>query len=174
MRRMSTLEQIRFWYLYNSHVRKRYLRAILALPRDEALKDRGASFPSIVDIFVHVLDGYRFFFIGIIDGKPESEYPSWMGDTKLEQLQEREKQVDTIVLNKINDFSEKDLDQVVFHDFDLKSVLNHMVEEELQHRGETNALFWQMNIEPPISGIEDAEYIKKHLANAKCELCESN
>jgi hypothetical protein len=26
----------------------------------------------------------------------------------------------------------------------------HMLEEELQHRGEPNALFWQMDIGPPI------------------------
>ena len=30
------------------------------------------------------------------------------------------------------------------------NMLWHMVEEELQHRGEINALLWQENIEPPI------------------------
>ncbi len=172
--RMSALEEIRFWYVYNSHVRKRYLRAILDLPRDEALRDRGASFPSLLDIFVHVLDSYRFYFLGVIEGKPENEYPPWMGNTTLPQLREREKQVDEMILAKIDSLSEKDLDRVILGDFDLRSVLNHMVEEELQHRGETNALFWQMNIDPPISDIEDAKYIKKHLSNEKCELCESN
>lgn len=171
---MSALEEIRFWYIYNSHVRRRYLRAILNLPRDEALKDRGASFPSILDIFVHVLDAYRFYFMGVIDGRPEGEYTPWMGNTTLEQLREREKQVDMMIFNKIDSLSEKDLDRIVLDDFGLGSVLNHMVEEELQHRGETNAIFWQMNIDPPISDIEDAKYIKKHLAHEKCELCEGN
>jgi uncharacterized damage-inducible protein DinB len=33
----------------------------------------------------------------------------------------------------------------------VKQMLWHLVEEELQHRGELNALFWQMNIDPPIT-----------------------
>lgn len=162
---MSDLNQITYWYKYNSHVRKRYLKAILALPKEEALKDRGASYLSILDIFVHVLDGYRFFFLKSED--------IWRGNTPLDQLKEREREIDNIVMKKINSLSEKDLDQIVLYDFDLRSVLNHMIEEELQHRGELNALFWQMNIEPPISDLEDIKYIKKHLANEKCELCES-
>ena len=31
----------------------------------------------------------------------------------------------------------------------VESVLLHMIEEELQHLGEVNCLFWQMGIEPP-------------------------
>ncbi|HKW05021.1 MAG TPA: hypothetical protein VJN71_06965 [Nitrososphaerales archaeon] len=29
---------------------------------------------------------------------------------------------------------------------------------------ETNALFWRMHIDPPISEIEDAKYVKKHVS----------
>ena len=171
---MSALEEIRFWYNYNSHMRKRYLRAILALPKDQALKDRGASHPSILDIFVHVLDGYRFFFLGIIDGRPEVEYEPLIGKVRLEELQEREKQVDTMIMAKIVSLTPIDLTKIVFNKFDLKSVLNHMVEEELQHRGETNALFWQMEVDPPISDLEDAKYIEKHVEGKTCELCNQN
>jgi uncharacterized damage-inducible protein DinB len=96
----SSLDEIRFWYNYNSHVRKRYLRPILAIPKDEALKDRGASHPSLVDIFVHVLDGYRFFFLRAIDHRSESEYDPWRGKTTLEQLKEREKLVDKMIMNR--------------------------------------------------------------------------
>ncbi|MHB1908577.1 MAG: DinB family protein [Nitrososphaerales archaeon] len=168
---MSALEEIKFWYTYNSHVRKRYLRAILSLPKGEALKDRGASHPSIFDIFVHVLDSYRFFFLGIIDRRPEVEYAPLIGKVKLEDLQEHEKQVDKVIMAKISSLTPVDLTKIVLDEFDLKSVLNHMVEEELQHRGETNALFWQMDIDPPISDIEDAKYIKNHLEGKTCELC---
>jgi uncharacterized damage-inducible protein DinB len=170
---MSELDEIRFWYNYNSHVRKRYLRAILALPKEEALKDRGASYPSILDIFVHVLDGYRFFFLGVIDKRGENEYEPWVGTATLQDLKEREKLVDAMVMNKINSLTEKDLDKITLDEYDLKSVLNHMVEEELQHRGELNALFWQSNLDPPISDIDDAKYVKKHIEHERCELCES-
>lgn len=160
----SDLTGITSWYNYNSHVRKKYLRAILELPKEEVLKDRGASHPSILDIFVHVLDGYRFFFLGIIEKKDETDYQPWTGSTTLEELKSKERQVDELVLGKIRSLSEKDLDRITLDDFDLRSVLNHMVEEELQHRGEINALFWQMNVNPPIADLEDAKYIKKHMA----------
>jgi uncharacterized damage-inducible protein DinB len=36
--------------------------------------------------------------------------------------------------------------------FNVKNMLWHLVEEELQHRGELNALLWQMDVDPPITG----------------------
>ena len=35
----------------------------------------------------------------------------------------------------------------------LRVLLLHMAEEELQHRGEMNALLWQMDIDPPVTGF---------------------
>jgi uncharacterized damage-inducible protein DinB len=37
----------------------------------------------------------------------------------------------------------------------LRVMLWHMVEEELQHRGEMNALLWRHGIEPPVIGIQE-------------------
>jgi len=34
----------------------------------------------------------------------------------------------------------------------VEDVLIHLFEEEVHHRGELIALFWQMNIEPPLMG----------------------
>lgn len=167
---VSALSEIKFWYLYNSHVRKRYLLAILKLSREEILKDRGASYPSILDIYVHVLDGLRIFFIHT--GKRE-DFVDWQGNTTIEQFKEREKEVDSKVMSYVNSLSETDLDCKVMGSFPLKGVLNHMIEEELQHRGEMNALFWQMNIDPPISDLEDARYIDLHVKGEKCPLCEA-
>ena len=39
--------------------------------------------------------------------------------------------------------------------FPIGDVLWHLVEEELQHRGELNALSWQLDIDPPIATVED-------------------
>jgi hypothetical protein len=38
-----------------------------------------------------------------------------------------------------------------------------MVEEELQHRGELDALLWQMNIDPPVGSYRDWEEAKKYV-----------
>jgi uncharacterized damage-inducible protein DinB len=35
----------------------------------------------------------------------------------------------------------------------LGDMLHHMIEEELQHRGEINALFWRHDIDPPVTGF---------------------
>ena len=34
-------------------------------------------------------------------------------------------------------------------------MLWHLVEEELQHRGEVNALLWQINVDPPVTNWFD-------------------
>lgn len=39
-----------------------YLRKIWTLPPKERYKDRGATFPSLVDIYLHILDDHRFWF----------------------------------------------------------------------------------------------------------------
>jgi uncharacterized damage-inducible protein DinB len=169
---MSALDDIRFWYTYNSHVRKGYLRAILSLPREEALRDRGASYPSIVDIFVHVLDGYRYWFFVVKAGEAEDGFSRWAGTLRLEDLREKEREVDTRVMAAVASLVEDDLStKIGAGQFELRDLLRHMVEEELQHRGELNALFWQMNVSPPLSDAEDARYIKMHVAGEGCPRC---
>ncbi len=39
--------------------------------------------------------------------------------------------------------------------FPIGDLLWHEVEEELQHRGELNALLWQIDVHPPIATVED-------------------
>jgi len=36
-----------------------------------------------------------------------------------------------------------------------RQLLHHMIEEQLQHIGELNALFWQLNIDPPVTEYMD-------------------
>jgi hypothetical protein len=56
------VETIVEFYRYNSNVRKKYLDAIEKLPWEEVIKDRGASFGSIRNVFLHTLDAYRRWF----------------------------------------------------------------------------------------------------------------
>jgi uncharacterized damage-inducible protein DinB len=37
----------------------------------------------------------------------------------------------------------------------LRVILLHMAEEELQHRGEMNALLWQAGHDAPVVGFDD-------------------
>ena len=89
------LETIRDFYEYNFYVRKKYLRAIFEkIPEEERYKDRGASFPSIVDIFVHVIDAYRFWFVHVYQGTTGG-YQELKGQRRftLEELQEENEKI---------------------------------------------------------------------------------
>jgi uncharacterized damage-inducible protein DinB len=156
----SELDAIREMYRYNSEVRKKYMRAIFRkLPRSERYRDRGASFPSVVDVFVHVLDAYRWWFIFVYEDRlPEYKKLREAKRYALKEVAEEEKQIDGRVMGFVNALQPRDLDRLVrFKDgsrrksIKLKAVLFQMIGEELQHRGELNALFWQLDVDPPVT-----------------------
>jgi uncharacterized damage-inducible protein DinB len=150
---------IKEWYRYNSYVRKKYLAGIEKLPSEEINRDRGASFPSFLDILAHTLDAYTDWFFSRYEGKLPDSSKELSGRIKsIQELKEEEKRVDSAVLKFVEALSPSDLDstfdtsdQLNKWRFTLRQMLWHLVEEELQHRGELNALFWQMDIDPPIT-----------------------
>ncbi len=68
------MQAIREWYEYNTFVRKRYLRFLHKLPRNIISKDKGASYPSILDIFTHVLDVYKLWLGGFYETGENSKH----------------------------------------------------------------------------------------------------
>lgn len=156
----SELGTIRALYRYNSRVRKRYLRAIWTLPVKERYRDRGASFPSLVDIFLHVLDDYRYWFRAVYAselGVPEFPLGQRLSLAKARQ---EERIVDRMVKRMVDHLTPADLRRILTtprgRRLTLREMLLHMFEEEIQHRGELNALLWQMDVDPPVLGYEDA------------------
>jgi len=163
---VTELDALRTFYRYNARVRRRYLAAILALPPAERLKDRGASYPSLQEVFVHVLDGIFWWL----------QYVAQDRTSEAEQLPAREltpdrlgaelARAERLATEYLDSLEESDLsEEMVCHlteggssseaRFPIADVLWHLVEEELQHRGELNALLWQMNVDPPIATVED-------------------
>jgi uncharacterized damage-inducible protein DinB len=150
------LESIREWYRYNSYVRKKYLKVIFEkVPKGELYKDRGASFPSIVDIFSHILDAYRYWFVYVYNSNLGKHHPSWRRKKYTQRtLGEYESKIDRLVLKVVEELKPGCLDRRLRsrdRTETLREMLLHMAEEELQHRGELNAMLWQMDIEPPIT-----------------------
>lgn len=165
----SELREIQEWYRYNSFVRKKYLRLIFSnkISEKERYKNRGASFPSLVDIFVHVLDAYRWWFLYVYNDKV-SEWKRLREQKKYsrKEVASEEGKIDSYVMNFVGSLKPKDLDKPMKNQtgrgtIKIREMLLHMVEEEIQHRGELNALLWQMNIEPPITQFQDYIRIKK-------------
>jgi len=165
----NELDLIKEYFEYNTYVRRKYFDKIFKeLPETERHKDRGASFPSLVDIFVHVLDGYRYWLYYTINDKV-NEYFSLRGKIKSSEDVEKEmKNVEKLIDDFFNNLKEEDLDRLIVYSYKnrkyqikLKTILLHLIEEELQHRGELNALLWQMNIDPPVTGYDERIEQKK-------------
>lgn len=163
---MTELDVLRTFFRYNSRVRRSYLAAILSLPLAERLKDRGASYPSLQEIFVHVLDGI-FWWLRCVPQDRASEAEQLPArDLTSDQLKEQVARAERCATDYLGSLEEGSLTkEMVCHfaeagnTFEARSqigdVLWHLVEEELQHRGELNALLWQMNVDPPIATVED-------------------
>ena len=159
----SELALLRSIYAYNSRTRAKYLSAIWKLPPRERYRDRGASYPSLVDIFLHVLDAYRLWFDEIYAGGATPDwYPLGQRFTLAEARRET-RAIDRRVLRVLASLRPSDLDRRFalpkrWHarrPIVLRELLVHMIEEELQHRGEMNALLWQAGRDPPVTGFDD-------------------
>ncbi|MDG6900894.1 MAG: DinB family protein [Nitrososphaerota archaeon] len=159
----TELKSILRWYEYNSYARKRYLKAIFdRIPSRVRYSESCASFPTIVQIFLHVLDAYRWWFIYVYEDRVK-EYERHRDKRRTRrEVEAEEKEVDSLVMAFVRRLREKDLDRVIrwkdgrdIRKDRLGDILLHMVEEELQHRGEINALFWQHDTNPPIVQFHD-------------------
>jgi len=150
------------WYRFNTAARERYLKTLLQLPKEERLRDRGASFSSLQEIFVHILDAYQWWFhcIARNDSKNHRDLPA--REMSPAEIRAAVRNVNKLVSGFINSLSEKDLGRCLAANYCddngktrqikilVRDMVWHMVEEELQHRGELNALMWQTGAEPPI------------------------
>jgi uncharacterized damage-inducible protein DinB len=159
----SELDLIRALYEYNSQTREKYLKAIWKLPPRERYRNRGASYPSIVDIYLHVLDAYRLWFDEVYaGGGTPAWYPLGQRFTLAEARRET-RAIDRRVRRVLRALRPAELERRLAlpkrwrtrKRIEVKVLLVHMIEEELQHRGEMNALLWQKGRDPPVTGFDD-------------------
>jgi uncharacterized damage-inducible protein DinB len=143
---------------YNEAVRHRYLDALSQLSWKEFIKNREASFHSIRNIFVHVLGAIDYWLDFLQNENFHSrkdydryrtfeEVRSYMG-----HVEERTHQyLKTLATQILKTYSVKNDDGTTLK-ITAEDVLIHVFEEEVHHRGELNALLWQMGIDPPSMG----------------------
>lgn len=156
----SEVESLRAWFAYLADSRHAYLETFARLPPAELLRDRGASYPSLLDIFAHSQGALYFWMKDVA----KFEFPPQEGDpdapTTTDSLRKDEVYVQSQITRVMAELTDADLARTIFrekgkgssHDchVPIREVLWHLVEEELQHRGELNALLWQMDVTPPI------------------------
>jgi uncharacterized damage-inducible protein DinB len=92
------------------------------------------------------------------NGKTFEEYPLGQRYTK-SQAEKETKAVDRLLQKVVREVGPRGLSKTLrwrgrrpFR-ISVRNMLLHMVEEELQHRGEMNALLWQIDVDPPVTGF---------------------
>ena len=156
---ISELQAIREWYAYDTFVRKRYLRFLKRLPSSIRTKDTGASFPSVLDIFTHVLDVYKAWLVGRYETGRRTKP---LEHLSFKDIMQEEEEIDAYLFELMQRLTPSDLEKPFEFSYAqgkrrrkgkviLGDLLWHLVEEELQHRGEINALLYQENVNPPIT-----------------------
>ena len=85
-------------------------------------------------------------------------------------MRKDEKLVDKYVLDLVLGLDEEKLDSMFVAKMSegkwrigLRQVLWHLVEEELQHRGELNVLFWQLDLDPPVTDLLDWKFALREI-----------
>jgi uncharacterized damage-inducible protein DinB len=162
---VSEIESFRAWFKYIEKARSGYLEVFAKLPAQELTRDRGASFPTLLDIFGHS-QGALFFWMKdcarfeFPEQQPDASSPPGLADVRKDETY-----IQTQIRRVMDELTEGDLTRTVHrvkgrgsdHDCDIpiREVLWHLVEEELQHRGELNALLWQAGREAPVVGFND-------------------
>ena len=152
----TELETIRDLYRHKSEARRLYLRKIWGLPAKERYKDREATFPTLVDIYLHILDDHRFWFLQGYRRQRFQEYPlgTRMSRSEAERATE---EVDRLTKEVLEELRPEDLDRKIVPLGDktaitIRGMLLQLNMGELQHQGELNALFWQMDKVAPFLG----------------------
>lgn len=172
---VDELTLLRAWSDWNSKSRIDYLEAILRLTVEERRIDRGASWGSIQDIFLHVLEDYIWWFENVPQGRGEDEFVALLGrDTSENELRTLVQRVDNLIHKFMDSLTSEDLGHpYVVHGTSGSGktytmttcpadIVWHMVEEQLQHFGELNALFWQLDVDPPVHAWFSSELAWTH------------
>jgi uncharacterized damage-inducible protein DinB len=162
---LPELDLIREWFEYNALARRGYLQAFSKLSPGELTRDRGASHPTLLNIFEHTLGAYYFWLSSASKGNGDLPKFGPIQDTgenpSLEEIVGFERAFQAQVELFLGRLVEGDLARTFpvpkevasshrAPTVSVRDVLWHLVEEELQHRGELNALLWQIDVDAPI------------------------
>lgn len=144
---------------YNETVRHKYFETFTKLSWDEFTKNREASFHSMKNIFVHTLSAIDYWldFLQKQNLHSKKKYDEYR---TFEQVRTYMEHVEKRMHTYLNSLTTEKLQKTyTVKDDDGKTtkvtaedVLIHVFEEEVHHRGEFNALLWQMGIDPPPMG----------------------
>jgi len=144
---------------YNETLRHKYFETFTKLPWNEFTKNREASFHSMKNILVHIL-GATDYWLDILQEQNQHSRKDYNEYTSLQQVKAYMEHVEKRMHTYLKSLPPEKLEKTyVLKDDSGKTrrvtaedILIHVFEEEVHHRGELNALLWQMGIDPPPMG----------------------
>jgi uncharacterized damage-inducible protein DinB len=149
---------IRDLLAYNDAERRAFFKAFAKLSWREFIKNREASFHSIRNIFIHTLNATDYWLDFLQNDNQRSKRKFEEYKTLKEigaYMQHVEKRMHDY-LEMLSPESLKKKYEVTGsgkpETLTAEDILVHVFEEEVHHRGELIAMFWQMGIKPPLIG----------------------
>ena len=148
-------------YEYSSKVRRRFTIKLSELPWEEVTKNREASFYSMRNILIHMIDNEDWIVSWVIhnnsqDYKREKKADEYLSMNDIfAHLDKIEAKTKDYLKNTRNNPAEFDrrinfvLSSGNSFDLSVEEALFQSFTEQLYHLGELIALLWQDDIEPP-------------------------
>ena len=155
--RISLFEIIEL-YEYSSRVRRSFVRKLAELPLDTVSKNRDASFYSMKNVMLHMIDNEDWIVNWVIPGKSQAyTRKKWEEYADMEAVSEHLNAVENGTRAYLRGLTKDDLGRQVAFVLSSGPTFNLSVEEclfqsfteQLYHLGELIALLWQDNVEPP-------------------------
>jgi uncharacterized damage-inducible protein DinB len=143
---------------YSSSVRRSFSNKLCELPWETVEKNREASFYSMKNILLHMIDNEDWMVNWVIPGRADQySRRKWEEYTSMEMVVEHMNQVESKTVEYLASTSEDELHRSTklttskgeVFDLTVEECLFQSFTEQLYHMGELIALLWQENIEPP-------------------------
>ncbi len=165
---------VREFYRFLGSTRSDYLEYFARVPWPALVKDMGGSLGCIRNIYLHILEGYSYWF-DFVPAERSQEFVDWEGRfaewENVPALASATTDVEALIDRFLGGLKPTDYDRsLVVAGRDglsfvrVDTMLYHMIEEELQHRGEINSIFALQGIEPPSIGY--ARWLASHPARS--------
>ena len=155
--RMLEIQEL---YRYSSSVRRKFLEKMAELPWEEATKNREASFYSMRNIMIHIIDNEDWIVNWVIHDRSR-EYKRARKSEEYTNIQMIRDHLDEVERKTKSYLEGADADELgrrvnfvlpssgESFDLSVEESLFQSFTEQLYHMGELIALLWQGNIEPP-------------------------
>jgi len=143
---------------YNDIERRAFFEAFATLSWKEFTKNREASFNSIRNIFIHTLNATDYW-LDFLQGENKRSRKKFEEYKTLKEIDTYMKHVENRMNKYLKSLSPEGLKKKYqgkregeLETVTAEELLVHVFEEEVHHRGELIALFWQMGVKPPVIG----------------------